>query len=171
MATASIAFIAALRRTAGKLGRGAAYQWGHMGSCNCGNLAQELTQYTAPEIHRNAIACGRGDWNEQLNDYCPSTGLQMDSLIFEMLTHGVTLDDLRHLERLSDPHILNRLPGGHRHLRHNNREDLVLYLTTWAGVLEEEWTARLAFGDIRKAIESLPENTIAPVKDGYPAAF
>lgn len=155
MAIASIALIGALRRTALKLSNGSSYQWGHMGTCNCGNLAQELTHYTAPEIHRNAVANGRGDWNEQLNDYCPTTGVQMDTLIFEMLTHGLTVDDLKHLERLSDSTILNRLPGGHRYLVHNNRHDVVLYLSTWADLLEEEWTAALRFDDIGKAIENI----------------
>lgn len=151
MTTASANLIAALRKTAGKLAGGAAYQWGHMGSCNCGNLAQELTGYTAPEIHRSAIANGRGEWAEQLNDYCPSTGIGMDALIFQMLTHGLTPDDLRHLERLSDPEIRKHLPGGSRYLQHNNRDDVVSYLTAWADKLQEEWVAAQKFAPFEKA--------------------
>ena len=40
MAKATPVLIEALRKTAKKLEKGARYQWGHMGCCNCGNLAQ-----------------------------------------------------------------------------------------------------------------------------------
>lgn len=135
--------IAALRRTAQKLQKGAPYQWGHMGSCNCGNLAQEITTLTKAEIHEHALAVGRGDWNEQLNDHCPTSGLPMDLLILEMMNAGLTSDDLKNLEKLSDRRILARLPNGKRYLRHNFRDDVVLYLTTWAELLEEQLLATI----------------------------
>jgi hypothetical protein len=152
--------ITALRRTAEKLREGASYQWGHMGSCNCGNLAQELTTLTRGEIHANALAAGRGDWNEQLNDYCPTSGLPMDQLIADMLSAGLSADDLKHLERLSDRQVLVRLPEGKRYLRHNFRDDVVLYLVTWASLLEEQMlsTIRLPdFNDKNAAISALAE--------------
>jgi hypothetical protein len=65
MAHANPELIQALRRTAQKLSIGNPYQWGHMGSCNCGNLAQELTQLTKAQIHEFAMQ-GRGDWREQV---------------------------------------------------------------------------------------------------------
>ncbi len=43
-----------------------------------------------------------GDWNEQLNDYCPTSGFPMDELISEMMNFGFDRDDLKNLERLSD---------------------------------------------------------------------
>lgn len=135
--------IAALRRTAQKLQKGAPYQWGHMGSCNCGNLAQELTSLTKAEIHEHALAVGRGDWNEQLNDHCPTSGLPMDLLILEMMNAGLTTDDLKHLEKLSDRRILERLPTEKRYLRHNFRDDVVLYLSTWANLLEDQLLATI----------------------------
>jgi hypothetical protein len=138
MARPNLDLIAALRRTANKLQTGAPYQWGHMGSCNCGNLAQELTTLTKAEIHEHALAVGRGDWNEQLNDYCPTSGLPMDMLIAEMLNVGLTTEDLKHLERLTDRRVLERLPQEKRYLRHNFREDVVLYIYTWADWLEEQ---------------------------------
>ncbi len=36
--------IEALRRTAARLATGAEYRWTHMGSCNCGHLAQTVTE-------------------------------------------------------------------------------------------------------------------------------
>ena len=59
MARPNLDLIAALRRTARKINDGAPYQWGHMGSCNCGNLAQELTKLTKAEIHAHALANDR----------------------------------------------------------------------------------------------------------------
>ncbi len=138
MAQPNLNLIQALRRTANKLQKGAPYQWGHMGSCNCGNLAQELTTLTKAEIHEHALAAARGDWQEQLNDYCPTSGLPMDLLIADMLESGLTSSDLQHLERLTDRRILERLPREKRHLRHNFRDDVVLYITAWAGWLEEQ---------------------------------
>ncbi|HEV7349254.1 hypothetical protein [Telluribacter sp.] len=143
MARPSPELIAALRRTARKLADGAPYQWGHMGSCNCGNLAQELTKLSKAEIHAHALAVGRGDWNEQLNDYCPTSGLPIDTLIADMLTAGLATDDLKHLERLSDRRVLERLPRDERALRHNLRDDVVLYLMTWADLLEEQLLAKI----------------------------
>lgn len=142
MATASLHLIAALQRTAEKLSKGAAYQWGHMGSCNCGHLAQELTRFTKAEIHQRALLSRSGDWHEQLIDYCPTSGIPMDDVIGELLAAGLDVDDLKHLERLSDPKILRRLPQHQRYLRHNYRDDVVKYLQSWAGLLEEEWLAK-----------------------------
>ena len=108
MAKATLELIAALRRTANRIEKGAPYQWGHMGSCNCGNLAQELTQFSKAEIHAFAME-GRGDWNEQVAEFCPTSGLPMDMLIAEMLNKGLTTTDLQHLERLSDKKVLARI--------------------------------------------------------------
>lgn len=141
MARPNLDLIAALRRTARKIEKGSPYQWGHMGSCNCGNLAQELTRLTKAEIHALALANGRGDWNEQLNDYCPTSGLPMDLLIGEMMEAGLDPDDLKQLERLSDVRILQRLPAEKRYLRHNFRDDVVLYISEWANMLEEQLLA------------------------------
>ena len=155
MARPNLNLIAALRRTARKLREGAPYQWGHMGSCNCGNLAQELTTLTKAEIHEHALAVGRGDWQEQLNDYCPTSGLPMDLLIADMLEAGLTTSDLQHLERLTDRGVLKRLPNEKYHLRHNLRDDVVLYINTWADLLEEQLLAKIKLPDLEEAIEEM----------------
>ncbi|PRY12044.1 hypothetical protein CLV24_109169 [Pontibacter ummariensis] len=142
MARSSVALIQALRETAKRLADGARYQWGHMGSCNCGHLAQTITQYSKGKIH-GAAMWRHGDWREQLRDYCPQSGLPMDEVIDQMLDFGLTQDDLTRLERLSHPAILARLPQVQRHLQHNKRNDVVLYLTTWATMLEEDLTEDL----------------------------
>ncbi|MBX7127250.1 MAG: hypothetical protein K1X47_16265 [Cyclobacteriaceae bacterium] len=129
--------IAVVRRTARALQRSNEYQWGHMGLCNCGFLAQQVTGLPKDEIHRRAML-RHGDWREQLNDYCPSSGLPMDDLVDQLLAAGFSREDLQHLERLSAPHVLAHLTGD-RHLQHNIREDVVRYLEAWSDVLEEQW--------------------------------
>lgn len=139
MAKANPRLIDAIEKTAAKLAGGAAYQWGHMGVCNCGNLAQELTHFTKAEIHRFAMQ-RYGDWNEQLIDYCPTSGLPMDLMISKMLEFGLSLEDLAHLERLSDSEILTQIPKEKRdQMNKNSREDVVLYLETWSKILREKW--------------------------------
>ena len=82
-----------------------------------------------------------GDWSEQLNDYCPTSGMLMDDLISDMLSAGLDTTDLKNLERLSDPNVLRRMPNGRKYPKHNRREDVVLYIRCWASLLEDEWTA------------------------------
>lgn len=135
MAKASSYIIEALRKTAKALETSSDYQWGHMGSCNCGFLAQQISRKEKKEIHQYAMQ-KHGDWSEQLNDYCAGSGLLMDDLITIMLDAGFDADDLKHLERLSDPKVLHALPGEHHGLRHNVKQDVILYLKLWADVLE-----------------------------------
>ncbi|MCB0488922.1 MAG: hypothetical protein KDC99_10620 [Cyclobacteriaceae bacterium] len=128
--------IEVIRKTADKIRKSGDYQWGHMGACNCGFLAQEITSLSKREIHSFAME-GHGDWNEQLNDYCPTSGLKMDDLISDLLNFGFDIDDLKHLERLSDPKVLRQLPINKRNLKQNNKADVETYLTAMARMLEE----------------------------------
>lgn len=138
MATANPRLIAALRRAANKISKTDNYQWGHMGSCNCGHLAQELTTKTPTEIHQLAMQRS-GDWNDQCVDYCTDSGMPFDELISELLSAGLLLDDLMKLERLADDNVLYFLKGGKRHLKKNSKDDVVDYMIAWADKLETEW--------------------------------
>ena len=91
MAKKNLSVVHALRRTAEALRQSSEYQWGHMGSCNCGYLAQQITKLKKNQIHSFAMQ-RYGDWNEQLNDYCPTSGLPMDDLISEMINFGFDTD-------------------------------------------------------------------------------
>lgn len=137
MARANVELVEALRKTAKKLEKGAPYQWGHMGSCNCGNLAQELLKMSKAEIHEVAMH-KYGDWTEQGQDYCPTSGYPMDEMISRLLNKGLDVEDLKHLEKLSHRKVLERLPTERKYPKHNIREDVVLYMNTWAEILEEE---------------------------------
>ncbi|MBC8152334.1 MAG: hypothetical protein H7Z72_05435, partial [Bacteroidetes bacterium] len=137
MARPTPELIDALRRTARKLNDGAPYQWGHMGGCNCGNLAQELTKLNKDDIHRYAMQ-RYGDWNEQVEDFCPTSAMPIDLVISEMIAAGLALEDLKHLEKLSDRQVLLRFPIEKRFLKHNVRNDVVAYFNEWANLLEEQ---------------------------------
>jgi hypothetical protein len=130
--------IDALRKTAEKLKNGAKYQWGHMGQCNCGNLAQEITSMSEDEIHIHALNTREGDWSEQTAEYCGISKLPMDIMITRMLEAGFTIQDLQNLEKLSDRNVLNRLPKEKRYLSHNSRADVITYMLAWADLLEEQ---------------------------------
>ena len=147
MATKDLSVVNVLRKTAVMLSESSDYQWGHMGSCNCGYLAQQITHLNRRQIHSYAMQrCG--DWNEQLNDYCPSSGLPIDDLISEMIRFGFDTDDLKNLERLSDTRILNSLPEGKRNLYFNIKSDVITYLTTWASILEEDCVDHIMLPDL-----------------------
>lgn len=137
MARPSLELIDAFRRTARNLQSGSAYQWGHMGGCNCGNLAQELTRLSKDQIHTYAMQ-RYGDWSEQTDAYCSISQLPIDIIINEMLNAGLTLEDLKHLEKLDDREILVRFPIENRHLNHNVRTDVIRYMFEWADLLEDK---------------------------------
>lgn len=135
MARPSIELISCIRAAARKIEVSEQYQWGHMGACNCGFLAQEVTRHSKDEIHRSAMM-RHGDWSEQLNDYCPTSGLSMDNIISDLVAIGFDIDDLRHLEYLSDQEILRSLPQGENNLHFNIKAEVVQYLYAWADLLE-----------------------------------
>lgn len=135
MAKNTFSVIQVLRSTAIDLENRSDYQWGHMGSCNCGFLAQQITHLRKSEIHAYAMQrCG--GWSEQLNDYCSTSGLPMDDLITEMIAFGFDTADLKHLEWLSDQHVVRTLPREKQPLKHNVKADVVKYLNAWADALE-----------------------------------
>lgn len=137
MARPSTALVSALRRTASRLAANASYAWGHLGMCNCGHLVQTLCTLPPARIHTIALE-GDGDWETLANAYCPTSGHAIDDVITALIDAGLTTDDIGHLEKLDDPAILAALPGGHRWLRRNDRADVIVYLETWAGLLEAE---------------------------------
>lgn len=140
MARANPELVDALRRTIERLASDTRYAWGHMGRCNCGHLAQSITGLTAEEIHASALV-REGDWEEQANRYCPTSGLLIDTVLAAMVGLGLTRDDVRHLERLSDPRVLRR--AGASHLRFNDRGDALRYMRAWAELLEEQLSPEL----------------------------
>lgn len=127
---------AALRRAAERILSENAYQWGHMGACNCGFLAQEITHCDRAEIHRAAMNRS-GDWRDQLRDYCPGSGLAMDEIMDRMHELGFSTQDLINLERLEDSRVRRRMKR--QDLRFNQPGDVASYMLAWADLIEEQW--------------------------------
>lgn len=142
MARPTPELIDALRTTAKRLRTDVQYYWSHQGSCNCGHLAQTITKLSKAEIHSIAIE-RHGDWDDHAEDYCPTSGHHLDSIISQMLEIGMERSDIGDLERLANAQILQRIPPERRALQYNCREDVILYMETWATMLEEQLLAHI----------------------------
>ncbi|MDN5199834.1 hypothetical protein QQ008_00630 [Fulvivirgaceae bacterium BMA10] len=148
MAKANLNLIEAIRKAAQKIKNSKHYQWGHMGSCNCGHLAQEITKLSKSQIHEYAMR-KYGDWTEQCMDYCPTSRYPMDLVISTMLDAGLDIDDLKNLERLSDREVLKTFPIEERNLRHNVKQDVVKYMMAWAKLLEEQLIQHISLPSVQ----------------------
>jgi len=152
MAIPSLPLIAAIRSTAKNLAESSTYQWGHMGQCNCGFLAQAITFKSDADIHAAAMNKA-GDWSEQLRDYCPNSGLPIDTIIDQLTQYGLSTQDLINLERLEDSNVRMRLVNKDE-LNHNNKADVSRYMNAWADLLEDEFL-KIARNDNARAIKGL----------------
>jgi hypothetical protein len=157
MANATPELVHALRATAKRLRTEVQYYWSHQGSCNCGHLAQTITSFSKVEIHQFATE-RYGDWEDHAEDYCPTSGHHIDTIIASMLEIGMTRDDIGRLERLSDNQVLMRLPAENRALQYNRREDVILYMETWAEMLEEQLLQSIHL----PSVEDLFSSTVVP---------
>jgi hypothetical protein len=140
MGRANVELIRALRATAARLQLGAPYRWTHMGACNCGHLAQTVTHLDAEDIRRYALERA-GEWAEQVLEFCPASGYPMDAILAALFDLGLTHQDLAHLEKLTSPEVLHRLPLERSRLSYRERDHVVLYMKTFADLLEEELAA------------------------------
>ncbi len=137
MATPNITLINALRKTATNLQNGNHYAWGNHGSCNCGNLLQTVTELSKETILKYAHA-GNGEWTELAEAYCGVTDAPHTMLIGELQNIGLTPSDIHNIEYLQDRHVLEQLPGGFTYLSRNNKEHVIVYLRTFAQMLEDK---------------------------------
>jgi hypothetical protein len=135
MARANFKLINAIKKAAHKIENGTDYQWGHMGGCNCGHLAQELTTFTKREIHEYAMRKS-GDWTDQVQDYCSSSQMPMDEIISTMMESGLERRDMIELERLNNHEVRLFMGEVGKSLSHNSKRDVVKYMKAWAEMLE-----------------------------------
>ena len=123
--------------TANRLESDTDYRWTHMGSCNCGHLAQTVTLHSAQTLHEIALQKA-GDWSEQVREYCPTSGYPLDHIIQTLLQLGISQIELRDLERLANPKILSYVSKEkRRHLSFRNKNDVIIYLRAWAKKVQE----------------------------------
>ena len=136
MATENANLIQFLNQAIDKLSIDGAYQWGHSGACNCGHLAQVMTGESKGDLLKYSQV-REGDWTEQAEKYCETSGLDIDRVIRVMLENGLSIDDINHIEYLSNPSILQKLPNGHQHLERNQKQNVIMYFQAWVTLLEE----------------------------------
>lgn len=147
MARANTELVTALRKTADRLDDGAHYEWGNPAACNCGHLARTVTELSQAELLGYAKE-RQAEWGEIVIDACPTSGMPIDWVIDRLVRLGLTHDDLAKLEDLDHAEVLQRLPlDQRRKLRRNRREDVVLYLRTWADLLAERIAPEEALAD------------------------
>lgn len=137
MARPTRELILALRETAARIASGARYNWAHMGSCNCGHLAQTLTKLPKAEIHARAIEKA-GDWSEQAVEHCSTSGYPMDHILSTMLQAGLDAQDIADLEKLANPSVLRAMGERGRRADYRRRDDVVAYMRAWADAMEAE---------------------------------
>ena len=123
-----------LLKTIERLSSNSKYQWTHQGNCNCGHLIQSVTGMSPGKIHNIALT-GPGEWADHAKKHCKTSGLPIDNLISKLLSIGIKIDDIAHLERLSDPNIIRYIPNKLKPLSFNKKEDLIFYLKTWNSIL------------------------------------
>lgn len=156
MAKASITLIKAIRAAASKIDKGTNYQWGHMGGCNCGHLAQELTTFSKREIHEYAMRKS-GDWTDQVQDYCVGSQLPMDVIISTMMEKGLSREDLVDLERLKNQEVRRYIGKEGESLSHNRKEDVVTYMYAWAEMMENELVEKVDIKELSNSSTSAKE--------------
>jgi hypothetical protein len=161
MAKASNELIHALRQTIDRLRESENYTWGHMGRCNCGHLAQTITQRSPAEIHQLALEKAGEDWAQRALDYCPDSGYTIDHIIEQMLSLGLTPSDIIELEHLRNPDVLARLPAEKPYLSRNQKEDVLLYMTLWTEILEEDLAAEARITSLDLARQQRQSSTLA----------
>lgn len=144
----SRSLVDALRTVRDRLANGAPYQWGHMGQCNCGHLAQVVCQRSAKDIHASAIARATGEWSEHAFAYCADSGALIDDIVADLLAVGLTREDILHLEHLDDPRVIARVG---RTLQKNQREDAIAYFASFADLVEESLAPLLTLTTTTKA--------------------
>lgn len=169
MANSNTFLINALRETARRLEAGADYAWGNHGSCNCGNLLQVITALNRTEILRLAHT-GIGEWTELAEDYCGVSNIPVDELIGHLMEAGLTPSDIHNIEYLEDREVLERLPGGFRWLKRNERADVIVYLGTMADMLEENLLAeKKSLLHVSMSVENSSLSRYIPKEDNVPA--
>jgi hypothetical protein len=148
MARPSLELADALRRTAKRIGAARTnYDWKNIGACNCGNLVQIVTGQEKREIHMSGIQ-KHGDWEMLVYLFKENSKYEIDKTIKKLVDFGFALEDIVNLENLSCPVILGRLPEDKKYLKRDRREDVILYLETWAEMIEEQLMKGINIGSL-----------------------
>jgi alpha-amylase/alpha-mannosidase (GH57 family) len=115
------------------------YSWSGSESCNCGVLAQCVTNRTENTLN-HLVSAPRvgfstdnlGPWAKWAN-HCQITGIPFNDVMKTLADCGFTWNEIKHLENLSDKSIVD-FPV---HVR-SNKEFVIRYFKAWIQKLENE---------------------------------
>ncbi len=148
--------ILALTNTISALKSGTlAYNWENASECNCGTVVQSITGHTSLELSDRISQLNKGypdkrdhTWTAIIKRiFYPNTGLTEDELFNTLFEKGMGIEDILHLEYLSNPEIRKRViknTSGTQAItfeflrNHQKIENLILYLEAWKELLLEE---------------------------------
>ncbi len=145
--------ITALRTAANALADGIfSYKWTNPYACNCGVLVCSILNKSSAELRQDLLnACMTSEkdhtlntWKSMLGRHCPITGIPTNVIFRELLNTGLSQKDIINLEELSDGKILSKITMEKTSSAGIGKWDKVdvrcaiLYMRTWADILEEE---------------------------------
>ena len=149
MAKPSLQLIDALKKAAKKIVEDKdSYNWKAIGACNCGTLVQVVTKYNAKEISSFGIK-KHGDWQSISLLFDKQSEFEIDKIISRLLGMGMDLEDFTYLENLSCPNVLSFI-GKDICLTRDDPDHAILYLNSWAEMLEEELLQDISIEEIKK---------------------
>jgi hypothetical protein len=147
--------IDALRQSIDRILSTDEYNWKALGACNCGMVIQSVTKLSAKEISAAGIR-KHGDWQSISLMYEEDSGFQVDKIIKQMLSIGMTIGDFTYLENLSDPNILSYI-GKDIVLERDNPEHVIQYMIAWIWLLEDKTKKdfKYTYPELKEYIEEL----------------
>jgi hypothetical protein len=106
--------ITALRTAANALESGMfQYSWANQAQCNCGSLFCALTGKAPADLKNQIPKClntsDNRTWTVLAGQYCPIAGIPTHELFKEVLSYGLTPQDIRDLEYLRNKAVVARM--------------------------------------------------------------
>jgi hypothetical protein len=164
------------------------YNWEHCSSCNCGVVFCALTG-KSPRDLVSLIPRGQTEkstWIDRIGYHCPITGVPTNTFINGLFAAGLTLEDIKNLEFLSDPKVITKLKetGFTEKIKKSDKQHVIAYLRAWVDVLIEEGKLdtvskfaavdaafAISAGDLAKATESSAAEKPLNQKRGFARLF
>jgi hypothetical protein len=117
------------------------YEWNDRTRCNCGIVAREVLQVSAPQLKKLLPPIYENGnfyptWASMTDRYCSDSGLTQSEVFRRLILAGLRSVDFAHLEELSHPEILRRM-NAPPPVRRSSKTDVIAYLRAWAVGIEE----------------------------------
>lgn len=121
------------------------YEWNDRTRCNCGIVASEVMQTTAPKLKKllppiYVDGAFYPTWSSMADKFCSASGFSENEVFRRLFSAGFGYDDFLHLEELSHPEIVKRLRlnrGAKIPVLRSRKSDVIAYLRAWAEGIED----------------------------------